>query len=51
MLSISEINDKVNVSLKFKNVEMANEFCDLIDTQKARNNIIKFLDFLYPKDI
>ena len=51
IVKIIEINDNVNVTLKFKDVNMANEFCDLIDTQKARNNMIQFLDFMYPKSV
>lgn len=51
IIKLIEVNDKVKVSLKFKDKNMAKEFNDLIDTQKARNNMIQFLDFLYSKDV
>ncbi|KAK8887601.1 hypothetical protein M9Y10_038652 [Tritrichomonas musculus] len=51
IVKLIEINDKVHVTLKFKDAEMASEFCDLIETQKARNKLIQLLDFFYPKKI
>ncbi|OHT12547.1 hypothetical protein TRFO_03541 [Tritrichomonas foetus] len=47
-VKLIEVNDEICLDLNFKNENMANEFCDLIETQKERNNLLHFMEFLHP---
>ena len=49
IIQLIEIDDKTMIEIKFKNEIMSQEFCDLIETQKERINLIQFLDFIHPK--
>lgn len=48
-VKLIEIDDKKQTVLKFKNINMAKEFCDLVKIQNERNNFLTFLDFIYPE--